>query len=223
MAEESKALVWDQTGQRKYETGVDRGCLALQDETGNYLPPVAWNGLTKVTESPEGGEETALYADNIKYLSLYSAELLKGTIEAYTYPDEFMACDGSATVAPGVVVYQQDRKAFGLAYVTTVGNDVVGNSYGEKIHIVYGVRVSPSERSYETINDSPAAVTFSWAFSSTPIDMGNGFKPSSLITIDSVTAPKAQITALKELLFGSAAAAPKFPTPTEVFDLMKEP
>jgi len=215
-------LVWDQTGERRYETGVNHAVMAVQDDKGVYGVSVPWNGVTKVTESPEGGEETALYADNLKYLSLYSAENLKGTIEAYTYPDEFMECDGSAEPAPGVVVYQQDRKPFGLVYSTAIGNDTVGSSFGEKIHIIYGVRVSPSERAYETVNESPAAITFSWAFSSTAVDMGEGLKPSALITIDTTTAPADKVKALKELLYGSEVEEAAFPTPAEVLALMGE-
>lgn len=212
-------LKWDQVGKRFYETGTRNGVMALQTSEGRYATPVAWNGLTKVTESPEGGEETALYADDIKYLSLYSAENLKGTIEAYTYPDEFAECDGIAEAATGVLVYQQDRKAFGLAYTTRIGNDTVGNDYGDKIHIIYGVKVSPSERAYETVNESPAAINFSWAFSTTPVDMGANMKPSALITIDTTKAPAAGVKSLKDLLYGTDAAEPKFPTPEEVLAL----
>lgn len=212
-------LTWDQVGKRFYETGTRNGVMALQNSDGGYSAPVAWNGLTKVTESPEGGEETALYADDIKYLSLYSAENLKGTIEAYTYPDEFAECDGIAEAATGVLVYQQDRKSFGLAYTTRIGNDTVGNSYGDKIHIIYGVKVSPSERAYETVNESPAAINFSWAFSTTPVDMGANMKPSALITIDTTKAPADGVRSLKDLLYGTDAKEPKFPTPEEVLAL----
>lgn len=213
-------LTWDAVGKRYYETGTDRGVLYLMDDQGEYGAGVAWSGLTKVTESPEGGEETALYADNIKYLSLYSAEVLKGTIEAYTYPVEFEACDGSATIATGVTVGQQTRKPFGFAYRTLVGNDTQGNSAGYKLHIVYGVRVSPSERAYETVNSDPAAVTFSWAFSSTAVEIP-GFEMSSTIVVDSRTAPKAQLAALETLLYGGESAAAELPDPAEVIALFQ--
>lgn len=208
-------LTWDAVGKRYYETGTDRGVLYLMNDQGQYGAGVAWSGLTKVTESPEGGEETALYADNIKYLSLYSAEVLKGTIEAYTYPVEFEACDGSATIATGVTVGQQTRKPFGFVYRTLVGNDTQGNAAGYKLHIIYGVRVSPSERAYETVNSDPAAVTFSWAFSSTAVEIP-GFEMSSTIVIDSRTAPKAELAKLEAMLYGGEEAAATLPDPTAV-------
>lgn len=213
-------LQWDVLGKRFYETGTDRAVLFVTDDTGAYGNGVAWSGLTKVTESPEGGEETALYADNIKYLSLYSTEVLKGTIEAYTYPDEFEACDGSAEIATGVTIGQQTRKPFAFAYRTKIGNDVKGATYGYKLHLIYGVRVSPSERAYETVNETPGAVTFSWAFSSTPVDV-EGFEPSSSIVIDSTKAPAAQLKALEDMLYGAEAAEAKMPTPAEVLAMFK--
>lgn len=182
-------LVWDQTGERKYETGVDRGVLFPFDSANNqYGTGVAWNGLTGVTETPSGAEETKLYADNIKYISLRSAEEFGGTIEAYTYPDEWEACDGSASLATGVRIGLQPRSMFGLSYRTIVGNDVKGEAYGYKLHLVYGATVSPSEKAYATINDSPEAITFSWEFTTTPIEVGTinnvVYKPTSILTID---------------------------------------
>ena len=155
-------IVWDQTGERLYETGVKRGVLYVQDSGGTYPKGVAWNGLTAVTESPSGAEATPLYADDIKYLNLISTEELGGTIEAYTYPDEFAECDGSASIATGVYIGQQSRKTFGMCYTTTVGNDVDSNAHGYKLHLIYGALASPSEKAYSTINDSPEAITFSW-------------------------------------------------------------
>lgn len=182
-------LTWDQTGERLYETGVKKGVLWVMDTSGGksgaakYGVGIAWNGLTAVTESPSGAEETALYADDIKYLSLRSAEEFGCTIEAYTYPDEFMQCDGSAEPVDGVVIGQQKRATFAFSYVTTVGNDTEGNDHGYKIHIVYGCTASPSERAYATINDSPEAITFSWEVTTIPVEV-DGFKPTALITID---------------------------------------
>lgn len=210
-------LVWDETGKRLYETGTDRGVLFPM--TGStYGAGVAWNGLTKVTESPDGAEETALYADNVKYLSMLSAEEFKGTIEAYTYPNEFAAMDGSTELADGVSVGQQARRPFGLVYRTLVGNDIDQNDHGYKLHIVYGARVSPSERAYETVNDSPAAVTFSWAFTTTPVTMPNGLKSSATITIDSTTVDSEKLAALETVLYGggSEPTGPKLPSPEEI-------
>ena len=164
-------LLWDQAGERVYETGTSKGVLFVQDETGAYGTGVAWNGLVSVKKSPDGAEETPVYADNMKYLSLFSAENLKGSIDAFTYPEEFEECDGSAQVHPGVYVGQQTRKPFGLAWTTIVGNDTQGNAYGEKIHIIYNSKVSPAERAYETVNESPSTITFSWNFTTTPVDL----------------------------------------------------
>lgn len=195
-------IVWDQTGERTYETGVKYGVL-YPVTSGTYGTGVAWNGLTAVTESPSGAETTSLYADDIKYLNLVSAEEFGGTIEAYTYPDEFKQCDGSASIADGVVIGQQDRKSFGLCYRTTLGNDTDSNAYGYKLHIVYGALASPSEKAYSTINDSPEAITFSWEFKTTPVNV-TGFKPTALITIDSTKADPTKLAALEDILYGKA-------------------
>lgn len=197
-------LVWDKSGERLYETGVKNGVLYVMSE-GEYGSGVAWNGLTAVTESPSGAEATALYADDIKYLSLRSAEEFGATIEAYTYPEEFGVCDGSATLAQGVSIGQQKRATFALCYKTTVGNDTDGNDYGYKLHIIYGCTASPSERAYATINDSPEAITFSWEVTTTPISVA-GFKPTACITIDSTKADKTKLQALEDKLYGTDAA-----------------
>lgn len=212
---ETKPLVWDETGKRFYETGVKKGVLYLQDKSGNYPTGVAWNGLTAVTESPSGAEATPLYADDIKYLNLYSVEEFGATIEAYTYPDEFATCDGSAELVKGVKIGQQDRKTFGLSYVTTKGNDVDGNSHGYLIHLIYGCMASPSEKSYATINDSPEAITFSWEITTTPISV-EGFKPTASIVIDSTTVDEEKLKAFEKILYGSDTAAAKLPLPSEV-------
>lgn len=212
-------LTWDDTGKRLYETGTDRGVLYPQTgENGAYAEGVAWNGLTKVTESPDGAEETALYADNGKYLSLLSTENFKGTIEAYTYPDEFSVCDGSAQLAKGVTVGQQTRAPFGMAYRTLVGNDVKASDFGYKLHLVWGAKASPAERAYETVNDTPAALTFSWAFTTTPVSTGDvSLKKTASMVIDSTTADAAKLKALEDMLYGNGeAATPKLPTPAEV-------
>lgn len=212
-------LTWDDTGKRLYETGVKQGVLYPIQTGGVYSKGVAWNGLTAVTESPSGAEATALYADDIKYLSLYSAEEFGATIEAYTYPDEFMECDGSATLAKGVTVGQQDRKTFGLCYKTTVGNDVDGASHGYKLHLIYGAMASPSEKAYATINDSPEAITFSWEVTTTPVNV-TGMKPTASITIDSTKADPTCLAALEEALYGGAEAEARLPLPDEVKTLM---
>lgn len=212
-------LTWDDTGKRLYETGTDRGVLYPQTgENGAYAAGVAWNGLTKVTESPDGAEETALYADNGKYLSLLSTENFKGTIEAYTYPDEFSVCDGSAQLAEGVTVGQQTRAPFGMAYRTLVGNDVKASDFGYKLHLVWGAKASPAERAYETVNDTPAAITFSWAFTTTPVDTGDAsLKKTASMVIDSTTADPAKLKALEDMLYGDGkTTSPKLPTPAEV-------
>lgn len=217
-------LVWDNTGERYYETGVKKGVLYPQDDQGAYPKGVAWNGLTAVTESPSGAEATPLYADDIKYLNLISAEEFGATIEAYTYPDEFAECNGEATVGDlaGVYVGQQKRKAFGMSYVTTLGNDVKNNDYGYKLHIIYGAIAAPSEKAYATINDSPEAITFSWEVTTTPVAVGiDGFKPTASITIDSTkfteTEAKTRLAALETILYGSTTAAARLPLPEEVF------
>ena len=212
-------IVWDQTGERLYETGVKRGVLYVQDSGGTYPKGVAWNGLTAVTESPSGAEATPLYADDIKYLNLISTEELGGTIEAYTYPDEFAECDGSASIATGVYIGQQSRKTFGMCYTTTVGNDVDNNAHGYKLHLIYGALASPSEKAYSTINDSPEAITFSWEFSTTPVNV-TGFKPTANIVIDSTKATPEKLAALEKILYGDTEVEPRLPLPNEVAQVM---
>ena len=212
-------IVWDAIGEHIFETGVRNGVLYLKDETGAYNTGVAWNGLTSVSESPEGAEPTDLYADDVKYLTLMSAENFKATIEAYTYPVEFEECDGSATIAKGVVIGQQSRKPFGLCYRTAIGNDTDGNEHGYKLHIVYGCQASPSEKQYSTINDSPEAITFSWEVNTTPVNV-NGKKPTATLIIDSTKADKAKLTALEAILYGSEQSEPRLPLPDEIATLM---
>ena len=212
-------IVWDAIGEHTFETGVRNGVLYLKDAEGAYNTGVAWNGLTSVSESPEGAEATDLYADDIKYLTLMSAENFKATIEAYTYPVEFEECDGSATIANGVVIGQQSRKPFGLCYRTAIGNDTDGNEHGYKLHIVYGCQASPSEKQYSTINDSPDAVTFSWEVNTTPVNV-NGKKPTATLIIDSTKADKAKLTALEAILYGSESTEPRLPLPDEIATLM---
>ena len=215
----SKKLVWDQTGEKLYETGVKNGVLYPQDSTGAYPLGVAWNGLISVTESPSGAEKTPLYADDIKYLNLMSAEEFGATIEAYMYPDEFAQCDGSAELVKGVSIGQQARKAFGMSYKTTIGNDVDNNDYGYKLHIIYGALASPSEKGYSSINDSPEAITFSWEVTTTPVAVA-GFKPTASITIDSTKVDKDKLTALETILYGSESADPRLPLPDEIKTVM---
>ena len=212
-------LTWDNTGERIFETGVKQGVLYPIQSDGKYTKGVAWNGLTAVTESPSGAEATALYADDIKYLNLLSNEEFGATIEAYTYPDEFAECDGSAELATGVMIGQQKRKIFGLCYRTTIGNDVEGNDYGYKLHLVYGCLAAPSEKGYSTINDNPDAITFSWEVSTTPVNV-EGFKPTSQITIDSTKADPTKLAALEAILYGSAETEAKLPLPDEVATIM---
>lgn len=207
-------LVWDNTGERLFETGVDHGVLYVMGSNG-YGAGVVWNGLTAVNESPEGGEPTALWADNIKYLNLMSAEEFAGSIEAYTYPDEFMECDGSAELATGVVVGQQTRKQFGLSYRTKIGNDVNGTDHGYKLHLVYGCLASPTEKGYETINDSPDAITFSWDFKTTPVNV-TGMKPTAHIVIDSTKVDAAKLTAFETTLYGGENTEASLPLPDAV-------
>lgn len=200
-------LTWDQTGERLYETGTKRGVLFPQRANGTYNVGVAWNGLTAVTESPSGAEETALWADDMKYLSLRSAEEFGGTIECYTYPDEWGQCDGTATPATGVHIGQQSRSSFGLCYRTTVGNDTVGNDYGYKLHFVYNATASVSERAYATINDSPEAITFSYEFTTTPVDVkvgDNEYKPTSILTVDSTKCDPTILKRLEDIVYGTA-------------------
>lgn len=212
-------IVWDAVGEHTFETGVRNGVLYLKDAQGAYNTGVAWNGLTSVSESPEGAEPTDLYADDTKYLTLMSAENFKATIEAYTYPVEFEECDGSATIAKGVVIGQQSRKPFGLCYRTAIGNDTDGNEHGYKLHIVYGCQASPSEKQYSTINDSPEAITFSWEVNTTPVNV-TGKKPTATLIIDSTKADKAKLTALEDILYGSESTEPRLPLPDEIATLM---
>ena len=212
---------WDVTGDRIYETGVKNGVLYPQAAGGSYPLGVAWNGLTAVTESPSGAEASPLYADDIKYLNLISAEEFGATIEAYTYPDEFMECDGSGTLAAGVFVGQQRRKAFGLAYRTVLGNDVDGNDYGYKLHLIYGAMAAPSEKAYATVNDSPEALTFSWEVSTTPVAV-TGFKPTASVTIDSTKVNAAKLAVLEDILYGTAGADPYLPLPDAVAAIFTE-
>ena len=214
-------IVWDKTGERLYETGVKNGVLYVQ-EGGAYPKGVAWNGLTAVTESPSGAEATPLYADDIKYLNLLSTEEFGATIEAYTYPDEFAACDGSAALVDGVMIGQQARKTFGLCYRTTIGNDTNGNDYGYKLHIIYGALAAPSEKAYATINDSPEAITFSWEVTTTPVNV-TGAKPTASITIDSTKADPTKLAALEDILYGKDGEPgnePRLPLPDEIKTLM---
>ena len=218
-------LVWDKTGERLYETGVKQGVLYPMDEKGAYPKGVPWNGLTNVTESPSGAEATALYADDIKYLNLMSNEEFGGTIEAYTYPDEFAECDGSASIATGVYIGQQPRKTFGFCYRTTLGNDVESNAHGYKLHLVYGALASPSEKAYSTINDNPEAVTFSWEFSTTPVNV-TGFKPTACLTIDSTKVSAEKLTALEKILYGDdtdESSVARLPLPDEVAQIISAP
>lgn len=219
MADTFKALVWDAAGERLYETGVKKGVLYVQGSDGKYPKGVAWNGLTGVTESPSGAEANAIYADDMKYLNLYSAEEFGATIEAYTYPDEFAECDGSAELTKGVNIGQQKRKAFGMCYRTVLGNDITGEDYGYKLHIIYGAMASPSEKAYATINDSPEAITFSWEVTTTPVNVA-GLKPTASLVIDSTKADPTKLTALEAILYGSETADPRLPLPDEIKTLM---
>ena len=213
-------LVWDESGKRVYETGVRNGVLYVQGESGSYEKGVAWNGLTAVTESPSGAEPTALYADDIKYLELFSAEEFGATIEAYTYPEEFEACDGSASLGTGVTIGQQDRKAFGICYRTVVGNDVKGNEHGYKLHLVYGAKAKPSEKAYATVNDSPEAVTFSWEVTTTPVNVA-GFKPTASVTIDSTKIEAGKLKAIEDKLYGTQDQEPTLLLPDEIAQIVK--
>jgi len=215
-------LTWDQVGERFYETGVDHGVLYIPDATGVYADGFAWNGLTTVTESPSGAEPSAQYADNIKYLNLISAEEFGATIEAFTYPDEFAECDGTALPSPGVAVGQQGRKMFGLSYRTQVGNDVDGTDHGYKLHLVYGCQAAPSEKAYATINDSPEAIAFSWEVTTTPVPVTN-YKPTSLIVIDSTEVDPTDLASLEALLYGAGAVDAALPMPDEVIALFAGP
>lgn len=214
-------LKWDQIGERLYETGVDKVVLFPMESTGQYGTGVAWNGISAVNESPSGAEPTALYANNGKYLNLISNEDFAATIEAFTYPDEFEECDGSKEIAPGVVIGQQKRKVFGLAYRTLLGNDVDGNDHGYKLHLVYGCLAAPSENNHSTVNDSPEAGTMSWSVSTTPVEVADA-KPTATVTIDSTKVDKAKLKKLEDMLYGTEHAESKLPLPAEVITLMKD-
>lgn len=212
-------IVWDKTGERFYETGVNKGVLYIQSTDGSYPNGVPWNGLTAVTESPSGAESTPLYADNTKYLNLMSVEEFGATIEAYTYPDEFAECDGSAELVAGVMIGQQPRKPFGMSYVTNLGNDTTGNNYGYKLHIIYGAMASPSEKAYATINDSPEAITFSWEVKTTPVNV-EGFKPTASLVIDSTKVDAEKLAVLEAKMYGSETEEPTLPLPDEIASIL---
>lgn len=212
-------IVWDQTGQRLYETGVDHGVLYPQDAAGTYPLGVAWNGLISISESPSGAEPTALYADNIKYLNMMSAEEFGATIEAYTYPTEFEVCDGSAELAKGVLIGQQTRKGFGLCYRTLIGNDVEGEDLGYKLHLIYSAKAAPSEKGYATVNDTPEAITFSWEVTTTPVAVA-GFKPTASLVIDSTKVEAGKMELIEAVLYGSETAAARLPLPNEVITII---
>lgn len=214
-------LVWDKTGERYYETGIRNGVLYPANDSGAYPLGVVWNGLTAVTENPSGAEPSPLYADDIKYLNLVSTEEFGATIEAYTYPEEFGECDGSAEIAPGVMAGQQARKTFGLCYRTILGNDVDSDEHGYKLHLIYGALAAPSDKGYSSVNDSPDAVTFSWSISTTPVNVNaEGYKPTASITIDSTKIAAAKLAALEAILYGSESAEPRLPLPDEIITLM---
>jgi len=212
------ALVWDEIGKRVYETGVDHGVLYIPNAQGDYTNGVAWNGLVSISEAPTGAEPNAMYADNIKYLNLYSREEFGATVEAFTYPDEFMQFDGLAIPTPGVLVGQQSRKAFGLSYRSQLGNDIKGNDFGYKLHLLYGCFASPSEKAYNTINESPEIITFSWELSTSPVAVPN-LKPTALLTIDSTKVAAATLTALEQQLYGTAGVNPVLPMPGTVITM----
>lgn len=212
-------ITWDNTGEKKYEAGVDHVVLYHVNQSSEYTPGYPWNGITSVSETPDGAEPNKQYADNIPYLTITSAEELNGGIEAYTYPDEWGVCDGSAEPIPGVTIGQQARKMFGLSYRTKMGNDVDGMDHGYKLHFLYGATASPSERSYETINDSPDPVTFSWDFSTIPVPV-TGFKPTSLMVIDSTVVDKDKLASLEEILYGTEDDDPRLPMPDEVLQIL---
>ena len=207
-------IVWDETGKRFYETGVKNGVLYVQSE-GAYPKGVAWNGLTAVTESPSGAEPSPLYADDIKYLNLTSKEEFGATIEAYTYPNEFAECDGTAELVTGVTLGQQARKTFGLCYRTSLGNDTDGDKHGYKLHLIYGAKASPSEKAYSTINDSPEAITFSWEITTTPVTV-TGFEPTACLTIDSTKVSAENLKKLEDVLYGTASEEARLPLPDEL-------
>lgn len=211
------ALTWDEQGERLFETGVDHGVLYLPDETGEYTDGVPWNGLTTVTESPTGADATPQFADNIKYLNLIAAETFGGTIEAFTYPDEFAECDGTAVPTDGVMIGQQNRRVFGLCYRTQLGNDIDGTDHGYKLHLVYGAQAAPSEKAYATINDSPSAIAFSWAITTTPVNVTD-YKPTALLVIDSTKVDETTLGELLDILYGTSTD-PRMPLPDEIIDM----
>lgn len=213
-------LQWDKVGERTYETGIDQGVLFLHDANGVYNEGHAWNGLVTVTEAPTGADAHPQYADNKKYLNLIAAEQFGATIDAFTYPDEFGQCDGTAEPAPGVLVGQQTRRTFGLAYRTRLGNDVDGTDHGYKVHLVYGALAAPSQKAFGTVNDTPAAITFSWAITTTPVDVP-GMKPAATIVVDSTRVSAASMTQLEDILYGTAGADPRLPLPAEVLALFE--
>ena len=213
-------LIWDEVGQRFFETGVKNGVIYVQNNDGSYANGVVWNGLTAITESPSGAEETPLYADDVKYLTLRSAEEFGATIEAFTYPEEFEQCDGSATIADGITVGQQARRAFGLCYRTAVGNDIQGQEFSYKLHIIYGCTVAPSEKSYSTINDNPEAITFSWELSTVPVPV-DGFKPTASLVIDANKVDAGKLQLLENALFGDAENEATLLLPNQIMELMK--
>ena len=214
-------LVWNEAGKRLYETGVDRGVLYVSDGNGGYKKGVVWNGLVSVNESPSGAEATPLYAGNVKYVELMSNEEFGASIEAYTYPEEFEQCDGSAELADGITIGQQPRKSFGLCYRTKIGNDTAGDEHGYKIHLIYGAKAAPTEKSYTTINDSPEAITFSWEITTTPIEVA-GHKPTATLTIDSTKVTPTALTAIETKLYGDTSGEPTLPTPAEILALIAE-
>ncbi len=213
-------LVWDNAGERLYETGVQKGVLYVQGENGTYPKGVAWNGLSSVSENPSGAEATAIYADDIKYLNLMSAEEYGATIEAYMYPDEFAECDGSVAVTEGVYIGQQTRKAFGFCYRSTIGNDTKGNDYGYKLHLVYNALAAPSEKTYSSINDSPEVDPMSWEISTTPVPV-TGHKPTATLTIDSTKVDATKLAALEAILYGTEEKEARLPLPDEVINTLK--
>ena len=212
-------LVWDQSGKRLYETGVDHGVLYPIQTGGVYSKGVAWNGLTAVTESPSGADVNDIYADNMKYLGLVGAEKFGATVEAYTYPDEFAECDGSIELVKGATIGQQNRKVFGMVYRTVIGNDVDGNEHGYKLHLIYGATAAPSEKAYNTINEDPEAITFSWELSTTPVNV-TGHKPTASLTIDSTKADPTKLAELETILFGDTETEPRLPLPDEIAQLL---
>lgn len=214
-------LAWDETGKKTVETGLNQGVLYLFDDNGNYGNGVAWSGLTSINENPSGAEPTDLYADNIKFMSLYSAEDFGGTIEAYMYPDEFAACNGEESIAEGVTISQQARAGFGLSYKTLISNDVKGNAYGYKLHMVYGCKCSPSEMSRQTVNDSPEASTMSWEFTTTPVNV-TGKNPTAHLVIDSTKIGPKALKAIEDILYGTDSTEAKLPTPDEVLAIIQE-